>query len=96
MVLTISIGLDGYLLKGIAAGLGSAAAKGGVWFSSQEKDEPKPQWEEVSQRRQLSENQRWFISRLRRSLEVLSPLPPCFVLLHNTIIAIYKLLFVSS
>jgi hypothetical protein len=25
----------------------SAAAKGGVWFSSQEKDEPKPQWEEV-------------------------------------------------
>ena len=49
MVLAISISLNGYLLKGIAAGLGgkSAAAKGGVHFSSQEKDEPKPQWEEV-------------------------------------------------
>jgi len=36
-------------IMGITAGFGgnSAAAKGGVWFSSQEKDEPKPQWEEV-------------------------------------------------
>jgi hypothetical protein len=45
MVLAISISLNGYLLEGIAAGLGckSAAAKGSVQFSSQEKDEPKPQ-----------------------------------------------------
>jgi hypothetical protein len=47
--LSISISLNRYLLKGIAAGLAgkSATAKGGVRFSSQEKDEPKPQWEEV-------------------------------------------------
>jgi len=36
-------------ITGIAAGFAgkSAAAKGSVWFSSQEKDKPKPQWEEV-------------------------------------------------
>jgi hydroxymethylglutaryl-CoA reductase (NADPH) len=49
MVLAISTSLNGYLLKGIAAGSGgkSTTTKGGVRFSSQEKDEPKPQWEEV-------------------------------------------------